>query len=67
MNQSWHPEDSDWRKDSEGNNSADSLCTVLEPSFVVSVIYPRKSSEMVPSQPHVILCSAYDSDEEYED
>ena len=67
MTQSWHPEDSDWREDSEGDNSAASPCTVLARPFVMSVIYPRKSSEMVPGQPHIILCSAYDADEEYED
>lgn len=67
MNQSSHPEDSDWREGSDGDNSAASPCTILERPFVVSVIHPRKSSEMVHDQTHVVLCSAYDDDEEYED
>ena len=67
MSQSWHPEDSDWCEGSEGDNSAASPCLVMELPFVVSAIYPQKSTGMVPHQPHVILCSAYDDDEEFED
>lgn len=67
MSQSWHPEDSDWRNGSEGDNSAASPCIVLELPFVVSTIYSQKSSDIVPLQPHVVLCSAYDDDEDYED
>jgi hypothetical protein len=39
----------------------------MELPFVVSAIYPQKSTDVVPHQPHVILCSAYDDDEEFED
>lgn len=67
MSQSWHPENSDWREGSDGDNSAAAPCIVLGRSFVVPVISPPKSSDVVPQQPHVVLCSAYDDDEEYED
>ena len=67
MSQSWHPEDSDWREGSEDGNSAAAPCIVIDRPFVVPVIFPQRSSDMVPQQPHIVLCSAYDDDEDDEE
>ena len=67
MSQSWHPEDSDWRESSDGDNSVASPCIVLDLPFVVPVSFPPESNEAVPRQPHIVLtCSAYDDDEDCE-
>ena len=58
MSQSWHPEDSDWREGSEHDNSVVVPCIVIDRPFIVPVISP---------QPHVVLCSAYDDDEDDEE
>lgn len=67
MSQSWHPEDSDWREGLEDDNSVASLRILLERPVVVPVIFPQRSSDVVPQQPHIVLCSAYDDDEDCEE
>lgn len=63
MNQSRHPDDSERRENQDGNNSGDSLCTVLELPFIVPVIFQEKKGDAAAHESHIVLtCSAYDDD-----
>jgi hypothetical protein len=67
MSQSWHPEDSDWGENAEGDNSAAS-CIVLDRPFIVPVIFPEIKEDAAVRGQHIVLtCSAYDDDEECEE
>jgi hypothetical protein len=68
MNQSWHPEDSDWRENSEDGNAVTAPSIVLERLFAMPTISPLKNGDVMPREPHLVLtCSAYDDDEDDEE